>query len=611
MKHFLLFDSGCSLCTGLAQAVERESDGLLTAKSLRDQEMQSLLSQARPDWKHEPTLLQVHDGHVSAFTGIAMRVRLLAVLGPQRAYRVASVVRGFGVSITGFELSRRAFFSYSGKALAGFALLGIPGLHSPAPAALPPQGNPPTDDLQPGVREFIASNYLGHAAEYPDPNERVDALRAFLAGDTFLRAGQIDEAVELLAAAVAKNPESRHTHAGLGAALWQRHGREQLLEDLRAAAQEFLTADEIGIQFGRVHYTYEVAMTLGALQDAAALDRYFEVALAKGNREYLANLHYARGLQLLDDPRAEKWFRKAMAVEPQGISDALAYYAEWLLDRGQDDAVVKLVNDKVDLLYAHFLKGVALERLGKANRASQAYVRFNEMSRSFPAPARYRIKDSVPQTGLFFEGDSYLTTNAVDEPEAGTEGQVTVAKEKLAKVVASEAESESIGAQRAVAWAVRTRVFRAYSVSTDCGGYGSPNGRWGAREQSAKRAVKYKAICDAPGQFSQARLATPTSRQVADNVWKGQVPDPVVQACFHGEVVPFDGQCNGTCTEQTASGAFASGPAWIYAADPNGSGGTKACLDCHPNVACDCYRGDPTKPCFNGGIYENCFWRIL
>lgn len=208
MKHFLLFDSGCSLCTGLAQAVERASDGLLTAKSLRDQEMQSLLSQVRPDWKYKPTLLEIQGDHTAAFTGIAMRVRLLAILGPQRTYRVANVVRRFGVSITGLELSRRSFFSYSAKALAGFALLGIPGLRNPVPAALPPQGNPPTDDLQPGVRDFIADNYLGHAAEYPDPNETVDALRAFLDGDTFLRAGQIDEAVALLATTVAKNPKS-------------------------------------------------------------------------------------------------------------------------------------------------------------------------------------------------------------------------------------------------------------------------------------------------------------------------------------------------------------------------------------------------------------------
>lgn len=93
MKHFLLFDSDCSLCTGLAAAVERESDGLLIAKSLRDQEMLRILERVRPTWKHESTLLQIQDDKAEAFTGFAMRVHLIAVLGPQRAYRVAKVVQ--------------------------------------------------------------------------------------------------------------------------------------------------------------------------------------------------------------------------------------------------------------------------------------------------------------------------------------------------------------------------------------------------------------------------------------------------------------------------------------------------------------------------------------
>lgn len=352
-------------------------------------------------------------------------------------------------------------------------------------------------------------------------------------------------------------------------------------------------------------------MICGALQDAAALDRYFELALAKSNREYLASLHYAKGLQLMDDPRAEKWFQKAMAVEPQGISDALAYYAEWLLDRGQNDAVVKLVNDKVDLLYAHFLKGVALERLGKTIKAGQAYAKFIEMSRAFPAPVRYRVKGSVSQAGLLFEGDSDLIAD-VPDVEDGTEAEQSSAKELLATLIACESESESLGAQRAVAWTVRTRVFRAYYVSTVCGGYGSPNGKWGALAQTAKLAAKYNAICSAPGQFSTTRVpATPTSRQVANSVWAGWVPDPIVGACINGDMQPYDDQCGGGCTVKKKSGAFASGPAWMLAAGSNGAGGTQPCPKCHPYVGCTCYSQNPTKPCFNGGIYENCFWRIL
>lgn len=58
MDRFLLFDSGCSLCSALASEIERETDGWLTARSLRDQEVQAWLDRAQPGWHWEPTLLE-------------------------------------------------------------------------------------------------------------------------------------------------------------------------------------------------------------------------------------------------------------------------------------------------------------------------------------------------------------------------------------------------------------------------------------------------------------------------------------------------------------------------------------------------------------------------
>ena len=47
---------------------------------------------------------------------------------------------------------------------------------------------PPDANLQPGVREFIADNYLAHATEYPDPNEPVELRSAV---NEFMQAAKI------------------------------------------------------------------------------------------------------------------------------------------------------------------------------------------------------------------------------------------------------------------------------------------------------------------------------------------------------------------------------------------------------------------------------------
>lgn len=120
MKHYLLFDSGCSLCTSLAQSIEQASHGWLTAHSLRDPDMQALLNQAKTDWKWEPTLLDIDGNKVHAYTGLALRSRLLIGLGPKRAWHVAQLARNAGVPlVNGLNLGRRKIVGQGGKILAG------------------------------------------------------------------------------------------------------------------------------------------------------------------------------------------------------------------------------------------------------------------------------------------------------------------------------------------------------------------------------------------------------------------------------------------------------------------------------------------------------------
>lgn len=594
MKHFLLFDSGCSICTDLANDVERESGGILIARSLRDQEIQALLDQTSPGWTFEPMLLEVDQDRVKMSKGIAMRMRIFALLGPQRTYRVGKIMHQTGISILGLNMPRRAFLRQGVTILAGITLLGIPkyGITDP-PLSRPNSAPPQPGDLKPGVWAFIANNYLSHAAEFPDSNETVEPLRAYLESDDLLREGNIDAAISLSRSTVVNHPESRHAHAGLGRALWQRYQQSSSEEDLRSAVNEFIAADKIGVKNSKVHYTYFVGIGLGRLKDLQRLDRYFETAINAGNSPYLSRLDYARGLTLADDSRAQKWYREAMVFSPKGLWDALAYYGEWLLDHNRNSDVIKLVNDKVDLFYAHFLKGVALERLNKKKRAKKEYAYYKQMSVDFPPPERFRIEGSESQKGVNF--------NYAVSPKSVL-STVAQAKADLSTVISGEAIGESVGGQRAVGWVARTRVFQAYVVPTACGGY--PTGRWRALASTASLPDKYIAICDSSGQFTKG-TASPSTDQQADGVYRGSVPDPVVGSCITGSNV--GGICSGTCSPETTSGAFTHGGAWFYAVSP----ATMACPACHP-VGCSCHTAaGGVKPCYNGGTSENCFYQIV
>ena len=76
MQRYLLFDSGCSVCTRLADEIECASDGWLAAHSLRDPDVKTLLDAAKPGWHWAPTLLEVQDGRPRVFTGLQMRARM-------------------------------------------------------------------------------------------------------------------------------------------------------------------------------------------------------------------------------------------------------------------------------------------------------------------------------------------------------------------------------------------------------------------------------------------------------------------------------------------------------------------------------------------------------
>ena len=120
MERYLLFDSGCSLCASLAHKVERAADGKLTARSLRDPDVRSILDDVKPGWHWEPMLLEVDGDRRRVYAGIGMRAWLVRVLGPRRALRLAQIVQ----RATVFQPGRRGALRQMIGVLTGIVFAG-------------------------------------------------------------------------------------------------------------------------------------------------------------------------------------------------------------------------------------------------------------------------------------------------------------------------------------------------------------------------------------------------------------------------------------------------------------------------------------------------------
>ncbi len=122
MERYLLFDSGCALCTDIAKEVEKETRGWLTARSLRDPKVKALLDQTLPGWRWGPMVLEVSGSKAKTYAGLGMGVYLVLGLGPGRAFRLAKLVSRTSARIQDVDPARRRFLWQSGL---GFAALGV------------------------------------------------------------------------------------------------------------------------------------------------------------------------------------------------------------------------------------------------------------------------------------------------------------------------------------------------------------------------------------------------------------------------------------------------------------------------------------------------------
>lgn len=428
--------------------------------------------------------------------------------------------------------------------------------------------------LSPSVVEYIAGNYLGHAAEFPDPSEPVAALKAYVGGMERVAAGELDAAVALLGRAAQTYPGSRHAHAGLGTALLERYRASGAPRDLSRAAGELLIAHQLGLDNGRVRYLEALAEALGKLGDGARLRDVFLPLVDKQPDNERLMLLFARGLTLALDAEAETWYQRSVAAMPGDDPQAAVEYGRWLIERGRagDAYDVLAATPRSGFGLAEFLFGYSAEALGRDKEARAAYRAAVELSRAFPLPASL-WSDVAAAEGARF-------TASADAPAALCNGQLT-----MSRIIYCESRGEGTGGMRAVGWTLRSRVFRG----TEQTGCVISNG-------GATLCDKYQSVGTQSGQFCGGTTHDATTDQIALDVYNGAVPDAYNAWCPAGSVSGT--KCAGTCTSSTTSGANVNGATFFYAT-------SGSCATRHPS-GCG---STPAKTCGNGGS-DHCFYRV-
>lgn len=181
-EWFLGYDSACSSCSSLREAVDEIAGGDLVTISLHDPIVTYWREKALgPDAPWAPTLFRVRGDRVEAWVGRRIALRLAAVLGPQKALRLARAV-GEAANVSGEErngIDRRAFLRGLGGVAAGVALLQV----SEADAQ---EIDPLSDHITCGVNWTAATGYYtvlpggANCRRCPRLNSPIDA---FVAGN--------------------------------------------------------------------------------------------------------------------------------------------------------------------------------------------------------------------------------------------------------------------------------------------------------------------------------------------------------------------------------------------------------------------------------------------
>ncbi len=123
-----------------------------------------MLDRARPGWQWEPMLVEIEGERVRVLAGLAMRARLVQVLGPVRALRVAQAVARMGGPVLGVDWGRRDFLRRAGGALIAQITLSILGSPKSVKAEHEPASpKPPAEILVEPADTHTYTQMLRHA----------------------------------------------------------------------------------------------------------------------------------------------------------------------------------------------------------------------------------------------------------------------------------------------------------------------------------------------------------------------------------------------------------------------------------------------------------------
>ncbi len=481
----------------------------------------------------------------------------------------------------------------------------VPALHPPEAPAVEPELSLSTS---------TATEHL------PASAEREMIPRPFWSASDLIVKNDLTAAQAVLEKALVEFPDNYHLHMLLAEVRWSFYSEStHRKKDLQGAAEEITRAVEFSLAKGDVNYSlYSMAATiLGQEGDIATIDQLFTEVLAH-DQTYTSYLSYAYALAEAGDPRAEELFKTAISAEGDQSPDAKGLYAEWLLRHGRNADVVALTGSgDAGLAYLSFLRGVALERLGRLDEARSAYEVYAFYARVLPVSPDFAIPNSSLQkgAGIQFSPGGFSPGGATSSPRSSTESLApkalsdTQALQGFFYVLDGEAGRQVQGAMRGEGWVVRNRVLR---------GSAGPNGSCPTipEDFSAPLADRYKfVICQGSGaQFNGIKPCLPWCsnpnyicpivpsllvKQVATDVYYGLEPDPVAAYCPGGIKTWGGSYCDPStrCVGDTFT-YLLFGPVFNY-------GPPKAPYTCPANPACPASLIG--KVCATSAI-ANCFY---
>jgi hypothetical protein len=356
------------------------------------------------------------------------------------------------------------------------------------------------ETLSPEVVDYIKHNYLAHRAEFPDADEPVSALRAFVDGQELLERGNVEGALVLFQRAVSETPGSRHAQAGLGRALLRDYERSGNRDALARAADALLKAHQLGLRNNRLRYTDELAVVLGELKDTERLAKMFEPLVANAPSDWMVSLDYAAGLERAGSERAGQWYAHSARVRPDDEPSPAVAYARWLLarDMAAEAFIVLEPRPGEDSSIVHFFRGVAAERMGNVERARVEYQGAVGFSDLYPLGSMWR-SELAAGVGVHFDDEVRPRTHCAGYT-------------KLSEILYCEARGEGTGGMRAVGWDVRTRVGR-----------GAEKAGGALGNSGATTCERYYNVGMQSGQFYKCGARDAASDSVAYDIYFGRV----------------------------------------------------------------------------------------